>query len=153
MSNTYIIITSKYTKKRVKASTDNRFPDEKDYGKLSGAVLLHIYAGSPHKSPGFGAHLWFPPVARLPSMYVCAARVWSAQFNFWCACQQYNGDREVWMSSSDPMDQPSLKGGWVGLNYSTHCTPTVICVIQAVFGFAPCIPTCVGGSDSFPDCW
>jgi hypothetical protein len=74
MRHTYITITPKHTKIRVKVSTDNGFPDEKEYGKLSGAVLLHRYAGSPHKSPGFGAHLWVPAVARLPSMYVCAAR-------------------------------------------------------------------------------
>ncbi len=30
---------------------------------------------------------------------------------------------------------------WVELQY-IWCT--VICVIQAVYGFAPCIPTCVG---------
>jgi hypothetical protein len=46
-----------------------------------------------------------------------------------------------------------LRGGmsWVKLQY-IHCTLYSYCVIQAVFGFAPCIPTCVGWSDSFPDC-
>ncbi len=72
MSHTNVTITPKYTKKSIKVSTDNRFLDGNDYGKPSGAVLLHIYAGIPHKSPGFGAQLWVPPVARLPSMYVCA---------------------------------------------------------------------------------
>jgi hypothetical protein len=104
-------------------------------------IHMH-YAGSPHKSPGFGAQLWFPPVARLPSMYVCAARSWSAQFNFWCACQQYNGDRGGMDELVRPDGSAILRGGmsWVELQY-IWCT--VICVIQAVFGFAPSIPTLI----------
>jgi hypothetical protein len=61
MRHTNITITPKYTKKRVKASTEKRFPDENDYGKLQAAVLLYMQAAHTRAlvlAPNSGSLLW-----------------------------------------------------------------------------------------------